>query len=108
MAGYTGLLRISSYRDGVELGFEDGALVRAEAWRPPLAVVGQEMGRPSRDPRRADALFPGLTFLQLAFGSRSLEQLEDAFPDCLVRTGEGRALLEAMFPKQPSDVWPVL
>jgi len=49
--------------------------------------------------------FPGLSFLQLLFGFRSLEELEAAFPDCLVRTHEVRALLTALFPKQASDVW---
>ena len=60
---------------------------------------------PSTDPRRAMAMFPGLSFLQLLFGFRSLEELEAAFPDCFVRTHEVRALLTALFPKQASDVW---
>ena len=66
------------------------------------------MGQPSQDRGRASALFPGLTFYQLLFGFRTLDELESAFPDCLVRTGEDRALLTALFPRQPSDVWPVL
>jgi hypothetical protein len=41
-------------------------------------------------------------------GFRSLEELEAAFPDCIVRTYEARALLSALFPKQLSDVWPVV
>jgi len=32
---------------------------------------------------------------------------EVAFPDCVVRTNEARALLGALFPKAPSDLWPV-
>jgi hypothetical protein len=66
------------------------------------------MGRPSQDRGRADALLPGLTFQQLLFGSRMLDDLEFAFPDCIVRTGEARALLSAFFPRQASDVWPVV
>jgi hypothetical protein len=108
MSGYSGTLVISLYRHGVELVFEDGNLARVAAWRPTLTTVGQEMSRATTDRRRADAFFPGLTFLQLLFGSRTFAELEAAFPDCIVRTGEGRALLNALFPRQPSDVWPVI
>ena len=58
--------------------------------------------------RQTLATFPDLTFLQLLFGFRSLRELEAAFPDCLVRTPEARALLNALFPKTPSDIWPVI
>jgi hypothetical protein len=108
MAGHTGELRLSFYRDGVRLALAGGAVTRVERWRPPLSLLGQEMGRPSRDPGRPDAGFPGLTFLQLLFGARSFDDLERTFPDCFARTGETRALLAALFPTQPSDVWPVL
>jgi hypothetical protein len=79
-----------------------------EEWTSPLDTVGQEQGMPSPDPRRPSALFPGQTFLQLLFGYRSLDELEGAFWDCQVRTGETRALLNILFPRQPSDVWPLL
>jgi hypothetical protein len=108
MTGYSGALVISLYRHGVEMLFDKGALVRVEAWYPTLTTIGQEMGRGSTDRRRADALFPDLTFLQLLFGFRTFAQLEATFPDCIVRTGEGRALLDALFPRQASDVWPVI
>jgi hypothetical protein len=45
---------------------------------------------------------------QLLFGFRSLAELELSFPDCVVRTSEARALLDALFPKTPSDVWAVV
>jgi len=51
------------------------------------------------------ASFPDLTFLQLLFGYRSLEELEYAFADCQVESDEARALLTALFPRQPSNVW---
>jgi hypothetical protein len=109
MAGWSGELRLGFYRDGgVALSVRAGAFERAWPWRASLETIGQEMGRPSQDRGRADALVPGLTFQQLLFGSRTLEELEFAFPDCIVRTGEARALLSALFPRQPSDVWPVL
>ena len=109
MAGWSGELRLGFYRDGgVALAFRDGAFERARPWRTSLDTIGQEMGRPSQDRGRADALVPGLTFQQLLFGFHTLEELEFAFPDCIVRTGEARALISTLFPRQPSDVWPVL
>jgi predicted N-acetyltransferase YhbS len=107
-AGHSGTLTLGFYRDGVRLAFEGGKLTAVEAWRPDVTVRGLEFGRPSSDARRPLAMFPDLTFLQLLFGSRSLRELEDAFPDCVVRTDEARALLDALFPKTPSDVWPLI
>jgi hypothetical protein len=107
-AGHSGTLTLGFYRSGVRLSFERGALTKVEAWEPPVTVQGIEFGRSSRDPRRPLAMFPDLTFLQLLFGFRPLEALEAAFPDCLVRTQEARALLQALFPRSPSDVWPVI
>jgi hypothetical protein len=106
-AGHTGALTLSFFTDGVRLVLERGKLA-TEAWRPDVTVRGLEFGRPSSDPRRPLAMFPDLTFLQLLFGFRALEELEATFPDCVVRTQEARALLNALFPKTPSDVWPVI
>ena len=107
-AGHSGTLTLGFYRDGVRLTFERGKLTAVEAWRPDLTVRGLEFGRPSPDARRPLAMFPDLTFLQLLFGFRSLPELEDAFPDCVVRTNDARALLDALFPKTPSDLWPLV
>jgi hypothetical protein len=79
-----------------------------ERWQPPTALVGQEMGLGSTDPGRAHALFPDLTFLPLLFGLRSIDELGAWYPDCIVRTAETRALLNALFPRRPSFVWPVV
>jgi hypothetical protein len=107
-AGHSGTLTLGFFRNGVRLTFERGALKTVEAWEPAITVQGLELGRASIDPRRPLAMFPDLTFLQLLFGFRSLEALEAAFPDCVVRTQEARALLLALFPRSPSDVWPVI
>jgi len=107
-AGHSGTLTLGFYRDGVKLAFERGKVTALEGWRPDIAVRGLEFGRTSPDARRPVAMFPDLTFLQLVFGFRSLRELEVAFPDCVVRTNEARALLDALFPRTPSDVWPVL
>jgi hypothetical protein len=108
VAGHTGELRLSFYRSGLRLALERGRLTRVEGWPPTTRLTGQEWGIPSTDERRASAMFPDLTFLQLLFGFRSLEELEAAFPDCIVRNYEARALLTALFPKLLSDIWAVL
>ena len=94
VAGYTGELKISFYRDGLRLVLQEGRLATAETWKP----TPQERGA---------AGFPGLTFLQLLFGYRSLDELRHAFADCWVSTDDARALLETMFPRQYSEVWPI-
>ena len=71
-----------------------GRLASVEPWQP-------------RPELRASARFPDLTFLQLLLGYRSLEELKHAFADCLTASDEARSLLETLFPKRPSDVWPV-
>jgi hypothetical protein len=90
--GHTGEVRLNFYRTGLLLGFEAGKLARVEPWRSSRTEEGS-------------AGFPDLTFLQLLFGFRSLEDLEYAFPDCWVRGDEVRALLNTIFPKRPSSVW---
>jgi len=92
LVGHTGKLRLSFFRDGLRLAFERGQLIKAEAWTPTHDA-------------RGDATFPDLTFLQLLFGYRSLQELCNAFADCWVGTDGTRALLEALFPKQASHVW---
>jgi hypothetical protein len=108
LAGHSAELRLSFYRDGVHLVIEGGRLKSVDAWRTPFTLVGQEMNIGTTDPERPHASFPDLTFLQLLFGFRSADDLTAWYPDCLVRTAEARALLTALFPRQPSVVWPVL
>ena len=108
LVGHTGELRLSFYRSGLRLVLNGGRLATVEAWRPPLTATGIDFGLPTPDERRASAVFPDLTFLQLLFGYRSLDELEAAFPDCITRGAEPRALLQALFPKAPSKVSPIL
>ena len=91
LARHTGQLSISFYRSGLKLKFSQGAIT-ADAWQPAPTD-------------RPDAAFPGLTFLQLLFGYRSLDELAYAFADCGARGDEARALLNALFPKQSSNIW---
>jgi hypothetical protein len=94
LVGHTGDLKISFYRSGLRLAFEAGRLVQVEPWQPTSAEDGQ-------------AFFPDRTFLQLLFGYRSLEDLRRTFADCWTSIDEARALLEVLFPTQPSHVYPV-
>jgi len=94
VAGYTGELKISFYRSGLRLAFEKGRLTEVEPWQPKPGDGGA-------------AAFPDLTFLQLLFGYRSLEELRYSFADCWTSSDEASLLLETLFPKQSSDVWPV-
>jgi hypothetical protein len=93
-AGYTGELLISQFTGGLRLVFEKGRLSAVEPWQPP------------QDGDDARANFPPLVFLQLLFGLRSLAELRAAFPDCAVKD-ETRPLVEALFPKQFSNVMAV-
>ncbi len=92
-AGHTGALTLGFYRSGVRLTFERGRITEVAPWEP----QGNDTGA---------AAFPNLTFLQLLFGYRALAELRAAFPDCYA-DAEATVLLNALFPKQPSSVWPV-
>ena len=96
LPGHTGETKISFYRGGLRMEFRRGRLVTVEPWSPGIAPG--EWGQ---------AAFPGLTFLHLLFGYRTLEELHHAHPDCWARGDGVRALLSALFPKRPSSVWPV-
>lgn len=92
--GHSGELKLSFFRDGLRLVFDAGGIAVVERWMP------------SHDDGGA-AGFPGLIFLQLLFGYRSVAELQAAFPDCWVAGDDPRALLDALFPKQPSSFWAV-
>jgi hypothetical protein len=95
LAGYSGEVRLTFYRDGVRLQLEGGKLIVIEAWKPtPVSHSGE-------------AAFPPHTFLQLLFGYRSIDKIKSSFADCWTSKDEIHALLDALFPWHPSDVWPV-
>lgn len=91
LAGHSGTVRLNFYHSQLTLVFVGGKL--------------QEMG--SYEPNNtydADALFPDLTFLQLVFGYRSLDELDHARADCGVENAETAVLLNILFPKQHTCV----
>ena len=99
-AGHTGVFHINFVQGGVRLTFEEGRITKVEDWLPP-----QLDNRYA--PKIRDALFPDLTFLQLLFGYRSVEELEYAFPDCLISSDKAREMLNVLFPVRPSFLWAV-
>ena len=100
-AGYSGELSIGFIHFGIDLSFDNGRLAQVERRDKP-ARGDSWLARGS-----SDALFPGLTFLQLLFGFRSSEELEYAFPDCEIRSTAARVVLDALFPKSPSHLWAI-
>lgn len=92
--GHTGELKISFYRDGLKLVFEKGRLAASEPWTPKI----------QKD--EGSAAFPNLTFLQLVFGYRSLEEIRYAYPDCWANQ-DAALLLPVLFPKKISNVWAI-
>ncbi len=93
-AGHTGEVTLSFYRGGLRLALERGQLVAVEEWKPPATEAG-------------NVRFPGLSFLQLLFGYRTLDELRHAFPDCQVSSNDAQVILSALFPRRPSHVWPI-
>jgi hypothetical protein len=93
-AGHSREIKISFYRDGLRMVIEKGRLTTIETWKP----TAEEEGA---------IAFPGLTFLQLLFGYRSYEELHQSFADCWCNSEEVRALVNILFPKKLSDVFPV-
>ncbi len=90
---HTGEFRISLYRSGVLFKFDRGSLT-VEPWQPTPQAQG-------------DAAFPDQTFLHLLFGHRTLDEIRQLRVDSWVSDDGVRVILEALFPKQLSDVWPV-
>jgi hypothetical protein len=93
-AGHTGEVKVSFYGGGFRLELERGRISGVECWS-------------ATDEEEGDAAFRDLTFLQLLFGHRSLQELDRAFADCSPGKGDARVLLGALFPRRPSDLWPV-
>lgn len=87
-------IKISFYRSGLRLVIEKGKLTTIESWKPTPDDGGM-------------VAFPGLTFLQILFGYRSYEDLHQSFPDCWCESEEVRVLINILFPKKLSDVFPI-
>jgi len=93
LSGYSGQIKLGFYRNGVVLKFEAGKLAAIETWQPESKDFGT-------------AAYPGLVFYQLLFGYRTQAELEYAYPDCY-SSDQLKPVLQVLFPKQPSDIWPI-
>jgi len=93
-AGHSREIKVSFYRTGLRLLLEDGKLAAIEPWTPTMKEEG-------------DIAYPSLTFLQAVFGYRSFEELELAFADCWCNQEDVRVLMDILFPKKLSDVFPL-
>jgi len=93
-ANYTGELKLSFYREGLSLGFENGLLTAVET------LTFDEL-------EDSTASFPYLTFLHMVFGYRTINEIKHMFKDCGTKNDRNAHLLDALFPKKPSDVWPI-
>jgi hypothetical protein len=91
IVGYSGEVKISFYRSGLRLALNKGKLIAIEPWIP-------------RHEDQGNAKFPDLTFLQLVFGYRDYEEIEQSFADCGYRDDEVRVLLNTLFPRKASSV----
>jgi hypothetical protein len=93
-AGHSLELKISFYSEGLRIRIEKGRITAIEAWRPSPEDEGS-------------VAFPERTFLQILFGYRSYDELHQSFADCWCDNQEVYALINILFPKKPSDVFPV-
>ena len=91
LARHTGKLDINLYRKGVRIVLEAGRVSSVESWRPGTGTPG-------------DVAFPDLTFLQLLFGFRSLDDLRGSFPDCRVEREATASVVSALFPQRVSNL----
>lgn len=93
-AHFSGEITLNFYRGGLSLTFKDGHLEEIKALE-------------SADPEKSTANFPPLVFLHLVFGYRTFNELDHAFTDCYAKNKEMINLLNALFPKKPSQVWAI-
>ncbi len=91
---YTGELKLSFYKEGLSMTFDKGKIGSIEN----LTFDALE---------KCGAEFPELTFLHLVFGHRNMKELKYIYADCTTKDEETANLIDALFPKKVSDVWPV-
>ncbi|MDY6866458.1 MAG: GNAT family N-acetyltransferase [Chloroflexota bacterium] len=93
-ANYTGDVKLNFCHDGLLMDFKDGHLANVRK------LAFEEL-----DGALAD--FPPLVFLHLLFGHRTLDELGQVYIDCGTRRDENKHLLDTLFPKRPSHIWPI-
>ncbi len=91
LVGHSGELKLSFFRSGVKLVFENGIIQEVNQYTPEHSNDG-------------DVLFPDLTFLRVLFGYNDFWEVEKMFADCYARNDHGRALVPILFPPMASNV----
>jgi hypothetical protein len=94
-AGLTADLCLNFYRQAFRLCFTGGGLEAVETAGFVDASMGADGG---------DLCIPPDAFVRLVFGYRDLDELQDAWPDVVVRPAS-KKVLEALFPRLKSWVW---
>lgn len=92
--GHTGELKLNFYRSGIRILMEQGSIKTIEAWQPTPDDEGS-------------AAFPDHTFLHLVFGNNTMEELRALRADLYANGNANYVVLNALFPKHPSDVWAI-
>ena len=92
---YSREIKISFYRSGLRLVIDHGHITTIEPWKPNLY------------PDEGNIAFPNLTFLQMVFGYRTYEEIHYALPDCWCDSHDVRVLINILFPKKSSNIYPV-
>ncbi|MET8258476.1 GNAT family N-acetyltransferase [Micromonospora sp. NPDC005553] len=90
-------MTIDMYGRAARLEFTDGRLSGVTVLRGAIS--------PSTEPGTHAAIPPG-ALLQLALGHRTLPEVLDAWPDCLLRDRRTEDFLTTAFPRVPVQVWP--
>lgn len=91
LTGYTGCLKLNFYTSQLKIDIEQGQITAVEPYQPD-------------DFFDYDAFFPNLTFLQVLFGRRDIDEVRHIFPDCYPGSDESALLLKSLFPKSSSHV----
>ncbi|MGI5520546.1 GNAT family N-acetyltransferase [Micromonospora sp. CA-259024] len=90
-------MTIDMYGRAARLEFTDGELTDVTGMRGAVS--------PSTDPETHAAIPPG-ALLQLALGHRTLPEVLETWPDCLLRDRRTEDFLTTAFPQVPVQVWP--
>ncbi|MFI6762826.1 GNAT family N-acetyltransferase [Micromonospora sp. NPDC050417] len=90
-------LTIDTYGRAARLEFTDGELTAVKAVRGAVS--------PASDPE-THAAIPPSALLQLTLGHRTLPEVLDTWPDCLLRDRPTEHFLTTAFPHVPVRVWP--
>ena len=93
-AGHSREIKLSFYRSGIRMVLEQGRIKSIEPWQP----------TPDDD---GNASFPDLTFLHLVFGSNTMDEARTLRADLYANGNDYHILLDALFPRRHSDVWPI-